>query len=1145
MGKTTITTRIRLSLLCVFAIMFVVALYLFIQFRSAGKDTETLYEHPFLVSNTVREIKIDLHKISQLLGEVTLADNDRYTDSLKREIMISSRNVDSCFKIISLKYLGNPKDKDSAIIDYGVWVNSWSRFYELKKENKTDSINYLLRTSVNSKFNEIFYHLNKIRDFAQNKANTILERVTKHENFAIYFSIFLLIVSVIVVLFLIWYLSGLIGKPIKRFVKEANQLLRREVESNEKIHHDEKLLMLTLDELKFAYQNIERQSKEIEHNNKKLADVNNELDEKVKLRTKELNTTNEYLEKLFKYANAPIIVWDHQFRITRFNPAFEELTGRKADEVIGKTLDILFPADQVEKSMELIRKTHEGERWEIVEICILHKDGSLKIVQWNSAPVLADDGVTIISTIAQGNDITVRKQTEHELKVSEKRYRSTLDQMLEGCQIIGFDWKYIYLNDVAEAHSRRPKEELLGKRYMDLWPGSEKTELFCIMRKCMEEKTTHHLLNEFDYPDGSKGWFDLSIQPVPEGVFILSNDITERKRMEAELLASKVKLETALESMTDAIFISDVDGKFVEFNEAFATFHKFRNKEECAKTLSEYPVFLDVMNMAGELMPLEKWAVPRALSGEVSKSSEYILRRKDTGESWVGSYSFAPVRNDQGDIVGSVVTARDITDRKRAEEELRESENTLSIILNKSPVAIILTTPYEGTFIDANETFLRDMEYSIEELKGHTSVELGIFDNPEDRKNLIEVLRKQEFVFGYECHLRTKSGKILTGLLSVVFIKLKGKTCQLSTIIDITERKKTEQYLKESEELYRILFENMLNGFAYCRMKYLEGKADDFTYISVNKSFETLTGLKDVVGKKVSEVIPGFKETDGGLLEIYGRVAETGKPEIIKIYVEGLKMWFSISIYSPEKEYFVAVFDVITERKKTLASLEKSNKELEQFAYVASHDLQEPLRMVSSYTQLLSKRYRDQLDEDAQEFIGYAVNGAMRMQKLINDLLEFSRLNTRKKAITEVDMHELLGKVRMNLSMMIEERNVIITNDELPQVKVDETQFIQLFQNLISNGIKYNQSETPHIHISAKEEKSEWIFSIKDNGIGIDKQFHERIFGIFQRLHSRNEYSGTGIGLAICKRIIDRHEGRIWLESELEKGTVFYFSIPK
>jgi signal transduction histidine kinase len=225
--------------------------------------------------------------------------------------------------------------------------------------------------------------------------------------------------------------------------------------------------------------------------------------------------------------------------------------------------------------------------------------------------------------------------------------------------------------------------------------------------------------------------------------------------------------------------------------------------------------------------------------------------------------------------------------------------------------------------------------------------------------------------------------------------------------------------------------------------------------------------------------------------------------------------------------------------------LERSNKELEQFAYVASHDLQEPLRMVSSYTELLEKRYRDRLDSDAREFINFAVDGARRMQRLINDLLEFSRVSTRGKPSELVDANDVLGTVRANLGAAIEDAGALVTHEELPTVMMDPTQLGQLLQNLIGNAIKFRAAQPPRVHITAREQTDEWVFAVRDNGIGIEPEYFGRIFVIFQRLHGRTEYPGTGIGLAVCKRIVERHGGRIWVESEPGNGAVFFFTIPK
>ncbi|MCF6157116.1 MAG: HAMP domain-containing protein [wastewater metagenome] len=229
--------------------------------------------------------------------------------------------------------------------------------------------------------------------------------------------------------------------------------------------------------------------------------------------------------------------------------------------------------------------------------------------------------------------------------------------------------------------------------------------------------------------------------------------------------------------------------------------------------------------------------------------------------------------------------------------------------------------------------------------------------------------------------------------------------------------------------------------------------------------------------------------------------------------------------------------------KRYTAELNRSNEELQNFAYVASHDLQEPLRMISSYLQLLERRYKDKLDKDACEFIAYAVDGASRLQNLINGLLEYSRVDTRGKHFGPADCEIILKRVLSHLKITIEESNATVTHDPLPVVLADDTQIPQVFQNLISNAIKFRGEEPPRIHISARPEGNEWIFSVRDNGIGIEPEYKERIFTIFKRLHGR-EYPGVGLGLSICRKIILRHGGRMWVESEYGKGTTFYFTLP-
>jgi PAS domain S-box-containing protein len=279
-----------------------------------------------------------------------------------------------------------------------------------------------------------------------------------------------------------------------------------------------------------------------------------------------------------------------------------------------------------------------------------------------------------------------------------------------------------------------------------------------------------------------------------------------------------------------------------------------------------------------------------------------------------------------------------------------------------------------------------------------------------------------------------------------------------------------------------------------------------------------------------------------GVMEFLAREVRTRDERVLEIAASVGKQ---VGQFIGRKQAELALREANERLTRQAQELVRSNAELEQFAYVASHDLQEPLRMISSYTQLTLRRYGNLLDADAKEFMGFVVDGAARMKQLIEDLLAYSRVGTHGKAFQEIDCETALQKALVNLRATINDSGVALTNDPLPALEADASQLVQLFQNLIGNAIKFRGTNAPSVHISAEDGGEAWIFGVKDNGIGIDPQYFDRIFMVFQRLHGKAEYPGTGIGLAICKKVVDRHGGRIWVESQDGHGSKFCFALPK
>ena len=387
--------------------------------------------------------------------------------------------------------------------------------------------------------------------------------------------------------------------------------------------------------------------------------------------------------------------------------------------------------------------------------------------------------------------------------------------------------------------------------------------------------------------------------------------------------------------------------------------------------------------------------------------------------------------------------------------------------------------------------------------------------------------------------------------------------------IESQEQRKIEHQLRETENNYQALFNGIGEGFALHQI--LPNSKDqtlNYRFLAVNPAFERFTGIKKetLLGKNVREVL----DPRHALFQIYPDASSPREPRHFETYCPKCERYYELLTFYPAETQFAVLLMDITDRKLAHMALEnaqalleqrvqertaklvkankelvRSNKDLEQFAYIASHDLQEPLRMVVSFVQLLERKYGDQLDEEGKKYIHFAVEGSLRMQGLIKNLLDCSQITLRGNSFKPVACENIIKAVQENLMQIIRKTHAQVTYDPLPVVPGDEEQLLQVFQNLIENAIKYRQADqTPQIHIRAEAQDKRWLFSIQDNGIGIECLYFNRIFEIFKRLHPRHKYPGNGIGLTLVKRIVNRHQGKIWITSTPGVGSTFYFTLP-
>ncbi|WP_431061633.1 PAS domain-containing sensor histidine kinase [Methanobacterium sp.] len=525
---------------------------------------------------------------------------------------------------------------------------------------------------------------------------------------------------------------------------------------------------------------------------------------------------------------------------------------------------------------------------------------------------------------------------------------------------------------------------------------------------------------------------------------------------------------------------------------------------------------------------------------------------------------------------GFLVQIQDITEHKKYQESLKESEEKFRVIADESPVSI---TVYRGN----RHLYVNP---AAESLLGYTKKELLKMSYKEfihpDYQSMIEEMAKARMrgevkTKHYEVKIITKDGQEKWTETSSNLVKYEDSPAVVIISVDITERKKIEQELKKAHDTLEEQVEKRTKELkeAYNSLKESESKFKTLAESSpdiinrIDKEFKTVYINPAII--EISDKTPEhFIGKNIDKLGIPEEFTVPLKEKTIKAFntreilefetemptVKGLKTFYTyLTPEFDENGEVNTVFTVshdITELKQAenhlkeiIQELERSNAELQSFAYITSHDLQEPLRTIASFAQLLQRRYKGQLDSNADEFIDYMVNGSIRMKDMIQGLLDYSRVGTQGGEYSEFNSEVAVSNALSNLRSAIEECHAEVTYNNLPTIIADKDQITRVFQNLLGNALKFRKKGIkPEIHISAQKTDNEYVFSVNDNGIGLEEQYSVKIFEVFKRLHSIGEYQGGGIGLAIVKRIIETHGGRIWLESSLGKGSTFYFTIP-
>ena len=898
---------------------------------------------------------------------------------------------------------------------------------------------------------------------------------------------------------------------------------------------------------------------------------------------------NKY-RTIFENTGIAFIIIEEDMTISLMNEETEKIIGYSREEVENKKKWTEFVVNEEEiikmKKYHKMRRINIDSVPERYEFQAIDKNGKIKDILANVSMIPGTK-----RSIASFLDITGRKKNEIELKEREEELRTLIEHSPDAITRFDKNLRHTFINPAGTKMTGLKEEDYIGKTHAELGISKELAEevdnLLKGVFKTGKTKTSEFEINT---PEGVKYYYSYNIPEFDEegrvkSVLAIAHDITDRKKAEEELIKSEKKFRRTIEESYDGIMLIDEKKVIIEWNRAMEEITGLKREDMLGSFLWDFVYKVSVEERkTPEAYKRIKSILIKNLRNSGEIHHDYRLARqiqRPDGERRFIESTIYPIKTEKGIMYGSIT--RDITENKRLEEELRnarinlelqvqkrtkelektyrslkESEQKFRELFNKADDMITLVELKEnglpGKFVEVNDITSQRLGYSKKELLNMTPLDIIAPERLEDvPKNARELKKKKKARFEI-VHL-TKDGKRIPVENNNHLFELGGKIFILAISRDISQRKKAELALKESEELLKTTIESSPDSITVTDL--------DLNIILCNQATVDMYGVSskdDIIGLNAFELVD--PKDRGKLVEVVQKSLldmEIVHLEI-NLFTKDKKESFSAEISGNiikdahgKPTSFVAITKNITERKKaekelkdTIEELKRSNNELQQFAYITSHDLQEPLRAISSYAGLLKRRYEGQLDQDADDFIEFMIDGSRRMKEMIQALLEYSRVGTKGGDFKVFNVEKSLEIALNNLRVSIDENNAVINHDPLPDIFADLNQITRVFQNLIGNAIKFRkEDEPPEIYISAQKSEDEWVFSVSDNSIGMEQEYTDKIFEIFRRLHPIGEYKGAGIGLAIVKRIIDRHGGHIWVESELGKGSTFYFSLPK